>query len=69
VLAVTGPLARVRWCATSGRPGSAGRGGRHLPRQIRIGGAFDGESAARLPLTIAVDADLQRYDGPAASGA
>jgi hypothetical protein len=36
----------------------------NLPRQVRIGGAFDGDAARRWPLTIAIDADLRRYDGP-----
>lgn len=35
-----------------------------LPRQVRLGGAWDGDAAGWLPLTVAVDADLQRYDGP-----
>lgn len=41
-----------------------GASGVNLPRQVRIGGAFDGDSARTIPLTIAVDADLQRYAGP-----
>jgi len=31
---------------------------------VRIGAAFDGDAARRWPLTIAIDADLRRYDGP-----
>jgi len=38
--------------------------GVNLPRQVRIGAAFDGDVARRWPLTVAIDADLQRYDGP-----
>jgi hypothetical protein len=38
--------------------------GFHLPRQVRIGGAFDGEASGMVPLTIAVDADVRRYQGP-----
>lgn len=33
-----------------------------LPRQVRIGAAFDGEAIERLPLMLAVDADLRAYD-------
>jgi hypothetical protein len=35
-----------------------------LPRQIRVGLAFDGDAARLLPLTVAVDADITPYDGP-----
>lgn len=38
--------------------------GMELPRQVRIGAAFDGDAARRWPLTIAIDADVRRYDGP-----
>jgi hypothetical protein len=38
--------------------------GVELPRQVRVGAAFDGDSARVVPLTIAVDADLRTYDGP-----
>jgi hypothetical protein len=64
VLAVTGPW---RLGAVVRNVREAGFGGAvdvNLPRQIRIGGAFDGESARTIPLTIAVDADVQRYDAP-----
>jgi hypothetical protein len=42
-----------------------GSSGIDLPRQIRIGAAFDGDAARWLPITIAIDADLRRYGGPA----
>lgn len=37
-------------------------GGLRLPRQVRVGAAFDAEAIDRLPLTVAVDADLRSYD-------
>jgi len=64
VLAVSGPFragAVVRNVRAADFGGSLGA---TLPRQVRIGGAFDGDSARTLPLTIAIDADLQRYQGP-----
>lgn len=33
-----------------------------LPRQVRLGAAFDGDSARTIPLVAAVDADLRTYD-------
>ena len=33
-----------------------------LPRQMRVGAAFDAERATGAPLTVAVDADLRAYD-------
>jgi len=35
-----------------------------LPRQIRVGAAFDAEVAARVPLTVALDADVREYATP-----
>jgi hypothetical protein len=35
-----------------------------LPRQVRVGAAFDGDAARLVPLTVAIDADLRRYAGP-----
>jgi hypothetical protein len=32
-----------------------------LPRQVRVGGAFDGDAIDRLPLTLSIDADLLGY--------
>lgn len=37
--------------------------GIRLARQVRVGAAFDGETAGTLPVTVALDADLRRYDG------
>lgn len=59
VLAVRGPLrvgARMR-NVTEPEFGRA-----RLPRQTRVGVAFDPEPVTGLPLTIAVDADVNRYD-------
>ena len=36
-----------------------------LPRQVRIGGAFDGEAVGMLPLVLSVDADLRAYESGA----
>jgi hypothetical protein len=33
-----------------------------LPRQVRMGAAFDGEAVGTLPLMLALDADLRAYD-------
>ena len=33
-----------------------------IPRQYRIGVAFDGEAVGRVPLTIALDADVRTYE-------
>lgn len=41
-----------------------GTSGVDLPRQVRIGAAFDGDAAGWHPVTIAIDADLRRYAGP-----
>ena len=35
-----------------------------LPRQVRIGAAFDGDSVGLLPLTVALDVDVRRYTAP-----
>jgi hypothetical protein len=37
-------------------------GGIRLPRQVRIGAAFDGDAARMVPLMLAVDADLTAYE-------
>ena len=37
-------------------------GGLRLPRQVRIGAAFDGEAVGMQPLMLALDADLRVYD-------
>jgi hypothetical protein len=64
-LAVFGPLRlggivrNVRQAEVGGSDGAS------LPRQVRVGAAFDGDAAGLVPLTIAVDADVRRYEGPA----
>ena len=35
-----------------------------LPRQIRVGAAFDSEAATGVPLTVAFDADVRAYATP-----
>ena len=37
--------------------------GVRLPRQVRVGAAYDGDAAATVPVTLTLDADLRRYDG------
>jgi hypothetical protein len=39
--------------------------GMRLPRQVRVGAAFDGEAAGLAPFVISLDADVLRYDGGA----
>ena len=64
VLAVKGPY-RVGAVVRNVRAAGLGElADVHLPRQIRVGGAFDGDAAGLIPLTVSADADLQRYDGP-----
>ena len=41
--------------------GDAGETPFRLPRQVRVGGAFDAEAAGSVPLVIAVDADMKSY--------
>jgi hypothetical protein len=36
--------------------------GVRLPRQVRVGAAFDGETAGLPPFVVSLDADLRRYD-------
>jgi hypothetical protein len=50
---------------TIGSPAAPG-GEFRLPRQIRVGGAFDGEQIGSVPLTLSLDADVVRY--PTVSG-
>ena len=38
-------------------------GGVRLPRQVRVGLAIDPQTVTDLPLVIALDVDLRRYDG------
>lgn len=35
--------------------------GMELPRQVRVGAAFDAEALGAMPLTVALDADVRRY--------
>ena len=64
VLAVAGPF-RVGGVVRNVRAAElGGSDGVALPRQVRIGAAFDGEAAGVLPVTVAVDADLRRYPAP-----
>jgi len=35
--------------------------GMQLPRQVRIGAAFDGAAVGSIPLTVALDADVRTY--------
>ena len=65
VLAVAGPLrvgGLVRHVLEPefGAAGSAAPGLR-LPRQVRVGVAFDPEMATGVPLTVALDADVRSY--------
>ena len=41
---------------------TVGSTGVRLPRQIRVGGAWDGQIEGVGPLVVAVDADLSKYD-------
>jgi hypothetical protein len=59
VLAVTGPL---RLGAVARNVRQVEFGDLRLPRQIRVGAAFDAEAFRRLPLTVALDADIRAYD-------
>ena len=59
VLGIVGPL----------RLGVVGRnlrapefGGMRLPRQVRVGAAFDAEVLGRMPWTVALDVDLHAYE-------
>jgi hypothetical protein len=69
VLAVTGPfrfgavVRNVREPQFDSSSGSAeSNGAMALPRQVRIGAAFDGEAVGMRRLMVALDADLRRYD-------
>lgn len=66
VLAVAGAI-RVGVVGRNLRHAALGARGAQvrLPRQVRAGAAFDGGAIGLSPLTIAVDADLRRYDAPA----
>jgi hypothetical protein len=69
LIAVAGPLrlgavvrnVREPEFFTSGDAPDALATGMRLPRQVRLGAAFDGAAVGSIPLTVAVDADLQTY--------
>ena len=69
LIAVAGPLrlgAAIRNVRepeffTAGSGSDALATGMQLPRQVRVGAAFDGAAVGSIPLTVAVDADLQTY--------
>jgi hypothetical protein len=44
-----------------GSPSDALAAGMRLPRQVRVGAAFDGAAIGSIPLTVAVDADVRTY--------
>ena len=59
VLAVTGALRVGGLVRNVSEPEL---GGLRLPRQVRVGAAFDGEALGMRPLVVALDADLLAYD-------
>ena len=59
VLAVTGAI-RVGGLVRNVREPAVGD--LRLPRQVRVGAAFDGEAIGMRPLMLAVDADVRAYD-------
>lgn len=59
VIAVGGPLRAGLVIRNLSEPEL---GGVRLPRQVRAGAAFDGQAAGLLPVTVALDADLRRYE-------
>ena len=69
IIAVSGPLrlgATVRNVRepeffTMGGAPDAPATGMQLPRQVRVGAAFDGAAIGSIPLTVAFDADLRTY--------
>jgi hypothetical protein len=66
VLAVAGPVrlgGTVRNVREPefGAADEADETGIRLPRQVRVGAAFDPENATGLPLTVALDADVRSY--------
>ena len=60
VLAVAGAF-RVGGLVRNVRGPELG-GAARLPRQVRIGAAFDGNAIDRFPIVVAADADLRAYD-------
>ncbi|MSO45580.1 MAG: hypothetical protein EXQ59_02265 [Acidobacteria bacterium] len=63
VLALAGPV-RIGGVARNLRAPTFGAGAVTVPRQFRIGAAFDAAKAGGPPLMIAVDADLKAYALP-----
>jgi hypothetical protein len=59
VLAVGGPF---RLGATVRNVRGPEIDGARLPRQVRVGAAFDGARVGLAPVTVALDADLRRYE-------
>jgi hypothetical protein len=59
VLAVAGAVRVGAAVRNLTEPDFAGMG---LPRQVRVGAAFDLDVARGIPATVALDADLRRYD-------
>lgn len=70
VLAVAGSVRvgavvrNVREPEFRGRSGASAEPGLRLPRQMRVGVAFDPELATGVPLTVALDTDVQSYRTP-----
>ena len=68
VLAVGGPLRLGAVVRNAREPefgadhSAAAEPGVRLPRQIRVGAAFDPERETGIPLTIALDADVRTYE-------
>jgi hypothetical protein len=59
-LAVVGPV-RLWGVVRNVRAPEFGDGDFMLPRQVRVGAAFDAEQIGRAPLTLAIDADVRAY--------
>jgi hypothetical protein len=65
LLAVGGPLRLGAVMRNVRRPAFTSDDGSErvrLPRQVRLGAAFDGEAIDFAPVTFSLDADLRRYD-------
>lgn len=61
VLALAGPV-RLGGTVRNLRQPEFAAGQLRLPRQVRVGAAFDVEKAGGVPLMIAFDADVREYD-------
>jgi hypothetical protein len=65
VIAVGGPIRVGAVMRNVTRPEFDGNGlltPFRLPRQVRVGAAFDGSNVGSIPLVIAVDADVRTYE-------